>query len=200
MDFDNGEIAGYKHVYAQALIQTQKDLASGVQQFKASVYGSASPVKYDWYLVVISHLTALDRDKDGIDPSLLVPSLSFAVSLWMEGRLSDYGLTGQEPRDDYQREINANVALRLDNLFAQGDPLLAAVCIERAPDLIRHMARHAGLTPDKAQEVGSILEAKAKPIADRAWKLFGHYHPPANVSMFRPLRRLGEAADRRYFR
>lgn len=200
MDFDSAELEGYRGVYAQALVQLRKDLSAPVQQLCASVYGSNSPVTYDWYLIVISHLTALDRDRRGIHPLLFVPDLASAVRLWMRGALRDAHMTGDGRRDTFQYEVNHNIALRLDAVYGHGDPLLAAVCVYADPEMVREFALNTGLPYSKAVEVEGRFLAQARPIADRAWQLFSHRHPPCNVSMFRPLRRDERSGSRKFFR
>ena len=100
MDFDYGEIEGYRSVYAQALIQLRKDLNAPIQQFFYSAGGRrGNPQPVDWHIVLISHLAAMERDKGEYDESLFVPSLPVAIYFWMLDRLSGYGMLGREPRE-----------------------------------------------------------------------------------------------------
>lgn len=187
MDFDYGEIEGYRSVYAQALIQLRKDIASPVQQFMFSPEGKrGTPRLVDWPLAIISHLTALERDKGDFEESLRVPSLSFAVSLWMENRLRSFGLEHREPRDSVQRYVNDAIQLRLDMIYGQGDPLLAAVCACEFPHTVTGFTRNVGLGAGKADEIAEMILGDAKPLARLARNLFALDHPASARSMFRP--------------
>lgn len=187
MDFDYGEIEGYRSVYAQALIQLRKDLNAPVQQFYYSVQGRrGNPQPVDWHIVLISHLAALERDKDSYDASLMIPSLSFAVSLWMTDRLLGFGLMSREPRDSMQRFINDALQLRLDMIWGQGDPLLTALCAHEFPSNVRDFTRNVGLGAGKAEEIADLLLREAQPLALVARNLFSMTYEPAKRSMFRP--------------
>lgn len=187
MDFDYGEIEGYRSIYAQALIQLRKDIASPVQQFMFTpAGGSAQSRLVDWPLAMISHLTALERDKGQFEESLLVPSLSFAVSLWMSDRLRRFGMMNREPRDSIQLWVNDAIQLRLDMIYGQGDPLLSAVCASEFPITVTGFTRNVGLGAGKADEIAEMILRTAKPIALLARNLFALDHPASARSMFRP--------------
>ena len=200
MDVDFAELEGYRGIYAQALIQLRKDLASPVQQFFISEYGTKSPKPFDWHLVVGSHLAALDRDRDGIDESLFVPTLASAISLWMRGGLLGYGLLGDERRDALQRSVNLAIQVRLDTIYGQGDPLLAAVCIVKYPEILQLLTRNIGLKPSMADHLHELLWEMAIPLDKKAWKLFRLDREAAKISMFRPSRELNPEGDRQFFR
>ena len=197
---DVAEFQGLQGIYAQALIQTRKDLASPIQQFFVSEYGAGTPTAYNWYIVYASNLKALERDKYGIDESLFVPSLTFAVELWMSGKIQNFGLLLDESRNRLQIEINKSIAERLDAVFEQGDPLLCAVCLVRYPELMRHFALNSGLSVSKADEVVSRLVALAEPIAKEAWAEFALDYEPSSVSMFRPARHFNPSGGRQFWR
>jgi hypothetical protein len=197
---DYGQSEGYRSVYAQALAQLRKDLNSPVQQFFISEYGTKTPIPFDWHIVVGSHLTALERDKHGINPKLFVPSLTSAVRLWMVGKLPRLMMTGDERCDAVQTEINTSIDLRLETIYGQGDPLLAAVSVMQFPDTVTNLTRNIGLHISKAEEVEEMIFDLAKPLAHKAWNLFRLEQPPARASMFRPGIDFVEIKDKKYYR
>ena len=200
MLLDIGEVEGLQSIYAQALIQTRKDLTSSVQQFFVSEYGAGTPVPHAWYTVYGDNLKALDRDKYGIDETLFVPSLSTAVTLWIDGKIQKFGMLLDESRNRLQADINKNIAEKLDTVYEQGDPMLCAVCIVRHPQVIFHLARHSGLSTSKAIEVAERLLEMAEPISENAWKEFSADFEPSNVSMFRPARHFNPSGTRQFWR
>lgn len=200
MLLDTAEVQGLQGIYAQTLIQTRKDLASPVQQFFVSGNGVGNATAYNWYFVYGSHLRALERDKYGIDESLFIPSLPTAVELWISGKIHKFGLLLDESRNRLQIDINKNIADRLDAVFEQGDPFLCAVCLTKHPELIRHFARHSGLSASKAEEVVSRLVAMAEPISEEAWREFALDFEPSSVSMFRPARHFNPTGKRQFWR
>lgn len=197
---DYGQVEGYRSVYAQALAQLRKDLNAPVQQFFISEYGTKTPRPFDWYQVVASHLTALERDKHGINPKLFVPSLTSAVRLWMMGLLPRLAMTGDERSDAVQTEVNNSINLRIETIYGQGDPLLAAVCVVEFPDTVTNLTRNIGLQHSMVEQVEEMIFGLANPLAKKAWNLFHLEQSPAKVSMFRPGIEFVDIKDRQYFR
>lgn len=200
MVLDYGEVEGYRSVYAQAVIQLRKDLSLPVQQFFVSQYGAGNPIPHDWHIVIASHLAALERDRHGIDASLLVPDLPSVVRLWLRGCLPGFGMMGREPRDAFQREVNAAIELRIESIYGQGDAFLTAICVTEFPQMLRHLTRNAGLRVEMAEEVADRIIAECGPIAEEAWRVFAEQTAPASVSMFRPPKTLNPSGHRQYFR
>lgn len=200
MNLDFGDLEGYRSIYAQAIIQLRKDLQSPVHQFYVSQYGAGNPIAHDWSVVVISHLAALERDKEGIDPSLLVPTLDFAVRLWLRGDLLDFGLMGREPRDSMQRAVNEAIDLRIESVYGAGDAYLTAICVTEFPDFLRHLTRNVGMRVEMSERVSQIIIDDCVPIAREAWERFTEKHDAANISMFRPPKALNPTAHRQFFR
>lgn len=200
MLLDIGELDGLQGIYAQALVQTRKDLTSSVQQFFVSEYGAGTPTAHPWYIVYGSNLKALDRDKYGIDETLFVPSLQLAVKLWINGNLQNFGMLLDESRNRLQLDINKNIEEKLDAVYEQGDPLLCAVCLTAYPRMLAHLTTCSGLSPSMAREVVERLLAMAEPIAVQAWQEFSIDFEPSNVSMFRPARHFNPTGGRQFWR
>jgi hypothetical protein len=200
MTEDFGEFEGYRSVYAQALIQLRKDLQSPIQQFFFSEYGTKTPKPYDWHQIIGSHLAALERDRHGINPKLFVPSLTTAVRFWMIGLLPKLAMCGDERSNAVQYEVNVAISLRLDSIYGQGDPLLAAVSADAFPETVTSLTRNIGLNLGKIEEIEGLIFDLATPLAKKAWNLFQLEHTPAKISMFRPGKEFVDIDDRQYYR
>lgn len=200
MELDWAQLEGYRSIYAQALIQLRKDLDAPVQQFFVSQYGAGKPMPYDWHIVVTSHLAALERDKHGIDETLLVPDLSFAVKLWLRGDLINFGMMGRPERDAIQTAINAAIDLRIETIYGNGDPLLSAICTMEFPELIDVLTRNVGMRVDMAHQIRDMILDEARPKAIDAWTAFGETHPAATISMFRPPKEFNPFGHRQFYR
>lgn len=200
MILDWGQLEGYRSIYAQAIVQLRKDLDAPVQQFFVSQYGAGKPMPYDWHIVVISHLEALRRDIEGIDPSLFVPELDFVVKRWLRGGLEGFGMTGDERRDAIQASINEAVELRIETIYGNGDPLLSAVAVMEFPEVVDQLTRNVGLRVDMAEQIRDKILETAEPLAEEGWEVFSLCHPPATVSMFRPPKEFNPTGSRQYYR
>lgn len=200
MTDDYRQFEGYRSVYAQALIQLRKDLESPVQQFFFSEYGTKTPKPFDWHQIVGSHLAALERDKHGINPKLFVPSLTSAVRFWMIGLLPNLAMCGDAEANAAQYEVNTAIQFRLDTIYGQGDPLLAAVSADTFPDTVHILSRNIGLEPSKVADIEDMIFGLAAPLAKKAWNLFKLQHNPAKISMFRPSREFVVVDDRQFYR
>lgn len=200
MILDWAELEGYRSIYAQALVQLRKDLDAPIQQFFVSQYGAGKPLPFDWYIVLTSHLGALERDKSGIDETLLIPDLSFAIKLWLRGDLPRFGMMGKPDRDAIQTSINEAIDLRIETIYGNGDPLLSAVAVMEFPQHLDVITRNVGLRVDKAEEIRDMIIDMARPLAVEAWECFSADCPPASISMFRPPKEFNPTGHRQYYR
>lgn len=176
---------GYRSVYAQALIQLHKDLDSPIQHFFTSARNGVS-AGIPWYEAFTGHLAALSRDRQRYGGFFFVPRLSHAVDLWVDGRMSHCGMELSR-NVETQRQVNAAISNRLDIVFEQGDPYLAAVCVSRFPNLPYVFCLNTGIPESKAREITAKLVEKANVLAAEAEEAFAKDYPPVKLSMFRPL-------------